>query len=73
VGRRRFKPIIKIYNKMRVYVKEFGSYGDVSLQELRDVKSSTVNVHFYRNKSRKEETPVYELTVIREIKKVNLK
>lgn len=60
-------------NKIRVYVKEFGSYGDVSLQELRDIKLPTVNVHFYRNKSRKDETPVYELTVIREIEKVNLK
>jgi len=60
-------------NKVRVFVKEHGSYGVASLEELKDDKIATVNVHFYRNKSKKDETPVYELAVVRKIKKVNLK
>jgi len=60
-------------NKVRVFVKEHGSYGVASLEELKDDKIATVNVHFYRNKSKKDETPVYELAVVRQIKKVNLK
>jgi len=60
-------------NKVRVFVKEHGSYGVVSLEELKDDKLANVSVHFYRNKSKKDETPVYELAVVRQIKKVNLK
>ena len=60
-------------NKARVFVKEFGSYGVVSVEELRDNRLASVSVQFYRNKSTKEETPMYELSIIREVKKVNLK
>jgi hypothetical protein len=60
-------------NKVRVFVKEHASYGIASLEEIRDIRLPSVNVHFYRNRSRKEETPVYELTVIREVNKFNLK
>jgi hypothetical protein len=60
-------------NKIRVFAKEHGSYGIASLEELRDIRLPSVSVHFYRNRSRKDETPVYELAVVREVKKVNLK
>lgn len=60
-------------NKVRVFVKEHGSYGVVSLEELKDNKLANVSVHFYRNKSKKDETPVYELAIVRKINKSNLK
>jgi hypothetical protein len=61
-------------DKARVYVEEFGSYGDVSLEELKDDKVATVTVHFYKDRSSKKgDMPRYELTDIKVVKKINLK
>jgi hypothetical protein len=61
-------------DKARVYVKSFGSYGDVSLEELKDDKLATVTVHFYKDRSAKKgDMPRYELADIKVVKKVNLK
>lgn len=57
----------------RVYAKEFGSYGVVSLDEFNNDKLATISVEFYKNRSLIKEAPDYKLASIEVINKINLK
>lgn len=60
--------------EVRVFDKEHGCYGVASLEELKNNKLAVINVAFYKNKaSGKEETPIYELVRVREVKRIHLK
>ncbi len=60
-------------DKVRVFDLENGRYGVASTEEVKDNNLAVITVEFYRNKSKKDEMPKYELVHIQGVKRSNLK
>lgn len=60
-------------NKVRVFDVENACYGVASAEEVKDNNLAIITVEFYKNKSKKDEMPKYELIHIRGVKRTNLK